>query len=258
MKIIDSHCHLDYDKFENDLDQVINRAKGSGVSKILTICTKKNNLNKNINICEKNDFIFFAYGLHPLNVGKEKIDTKEILRISDHEKMIAIGETGLDYFYSKDNIHLQKKSFIEHIKISQKTKLPLIIHSRDADEDMQTILNEEYKKKPFMAVMHCFSSGKSLANTAIKLGFYLSMSGIITFPKSNELCDIFSSVPIDKILVETDSPYLSPVPFRGKRNEPSYIINTVKKGAEIFSISSNSFSEITSKNFNRLFKKASI
>ena len=114
------------------------------------------------------------------------------------------------------------------------------------------------KKKPFVAVMHCFSSGKSLANTAIELGFYLSMSGIITFPKSNELCDIFSSVPIDKILVETDSPYLSPIPFRGKRNEPSYIINTVKKGAEIFSISSNSFSEITSKNFNRLFKKASI
>ena len=126
-----------------------------------------------------------------MNVGKEKIDSKEILRISDHEKMIAIGETGLDYFYSKENIHLQKKCFIEHIKISQKTKLPLIIHSRDADEDMQTILNEEYKKKPFMAVMHCFSSGKSLANTAIELGFYLSMSGIITFPKSNELCDIF-------------------------------------------------------------------
>ena len=152
---------------------------------------------------------------------------------------------------------MQKKSFIEHIKISQKTKLPLIIHSRDADEDMQTILTEEYKKNPFIAVMHCFSSGKSLANTAIELGFYLSMSGIITFPNSNKLRDIFSRVPIDKILVETDSPYLSPVPFRGKRNEPSYIVNTVKKGAEIFSISPNSFSEITSKNFNQLFKEAS-
>ena len=257
MKIIDSHCHLDFDKFEDDLDKVINRAKDSGVSKILTICTKKNNLNKNINICENNDFIYFAYGLHPLNVGKEKIEIKEILKISNHKKMIAIGETGLDYFYSKENISLQKKNFIEHIKISQKTKLPLIIHSRDADEDMQSILCEEYRKKPFLAVMHCFSSGQDLANTAIELGFYLSMSGIITFPKSYELCNIFSKVPIEKILVETDAPYLSPVPFRGKRNEPSYISNTVKKGAEIFEISQNSFSNITSKNFNRLFKKAS-
>ena len=196
--------------------------------------------------------------MHPLNVGKEKIETKEILKISGHNKMIAIGESGLDYYYSKDTIKLQKKSFIEHIKISQKTKLPLIIHSRDADEDMQTILSEEYEKNPFIAVMHCFSAGKSLANTAIELGFYLSMSGIVTFPKSNDLCDIFSRVPIEQVLVETDSPYLSPVPFRGKRNEPSYIVNTVKKGAEIFSISPNSFSEITSKNFNRLFKKASV
>ena len=256
MEIIDSHCHLDFDKFDHDLDKVISRAKDSGVSKILTICTKKYNLNKNINICENNDFIFFAYGLHPLNVGKEKIGTKEILKTSKHKKMIAIGETGLDYFYSKENIDSQKKSFIEHIKLSQNIRLPLIIHSRDADEDMQTILVEEYRKKPFLAVMHCFSSGQSLANTAIDLGFYLSMSGIITFPKSNELREIFSRVPIDKILVETDSPYLSPVPFRGKRNEPSYINNTIKKGAEIFSINTNHFSEITSKNFNRLFKKA--
>ena len=254
MKIIDSHCHLDFDKFENDLDQVINRAKGSGVSKILTICTKKNNLNKNINICEKNDFIFFAYGLHPLNIGKEKIDTKEILRISDHKKMIGIGETGLDYFYSKENIHLQKKSFIDHIKISQKTQLPLIIHSRDADEDMQTILNEEYKKNPFMAVMHCFSSGKSLANTAIELGFYLSMSGIITFPKSNELCDIFSRVPIDKILVETDSPYLSPVPFRGKRNEPSFVESVAESLAILRSTKLPKIAEESSQNAEDLFK----
>ena len=258
MKIIDSHCHLDFDKFDSDLDEVINRAKNTGISKILTICTQKEKLAKTLSICENNEFIFFAYGLHPLNVGKEKIETKEILKISGHNKMIAIGESGLDYYYSKDTIKLQKKSFIEHIKISQKTKLPLIIHSRDADEDMRAILSEEYEKNPFIAVMHCFSAGKSLANTAIELGFYLSMSGIVTFPKSNDLCDIFSRVPIEQVLVETDSPYLSPVPFRGKRNEPSYIVNTVKKGAEIFSISPNSFSEITSKNFNRLFKKASV
>ncbi len=257
MKIIDSHCHLDFDKFDSDFDEVIKRANNSGISKILTICTKKDKLDKTLSICENNEFIFFAYGLHPLNVGKEKINTNEILKISCHKKMIAIGETGLDYHYSKDTINLQKKNFIDHIKLSQNTELPLIIHSRDADKDMQRILCQEYEKKPFFAVMHCFSSSQSLATTAIELGFYLSMSGIITFPKSNELCDIFSRVPIDKILVETDSPYLSPVPFRGKRNEPSYIVNTIKKGAEIFSISPKSFSEITSKNFNRLFKKVS-
>ena len=195
--------------------------------------------------------------MHPLNIGKEEIKISEIEKISNNNKMIAIGETGLDYFYNKDNITLQKKIFIDHIELSKKTNLPLIIHSRDADKDMEQILKTEYLKQPFSAVMHCFSSGQSLANTAIELGFYLSMSGIITFPKSANLRNIFSKVPIDKILVETDSPYLSPVPFRGKRNEPSFILNTAKVGASIFSMSINRFSEITSKNFDRLFKKAS-
>ena len=256
MKIVDSHCHLDFDKFDEDFADVIERAKKSGVSKILTICTKKEQLIKNINICNHNKFIFFAYGMHPLNIGKEEIKISEIEKISKNNKMIAIGETGLDYFYNKDNITLQKKSFIDHIELSKKTNLPLIIHSRDADEDMEKILKTEYLKQPFSAVMHCFSSGQSLANTAIELGFYLSMSGIITFPKSDNLRNIFSKVPIDKILVETDSPYLSPVPFRGKRNEPSFILNTAKVGASIYSMSINRFSEITSKNFDRLFKKA--
>ena len=257
MKIVDSHCHLDFDKFDEDFADVIHRAKKSGVSKILTICTKREQVGKNIDICNRNKFIFFAYGIHPLNVGKEKIKISEIEKTSNHNKMIAIGETGLDYFYNRDNISLQKKSFINHIELSKKTNLPLIIHSRDADKDMEKILKTEYLKKPFKAVMHCFSSGQSLANTAIELGFYLSMSGIITFPKSDNLRNIFSKVPVDKILVETDSPYLSPVPFRGKRNEPSFILNTAKVGASIFSMSTNRFCEITSKNFESLFKKAS-
>ena len=256
LKIIDSHCHLDFDKFDDDLIKVINRAKDSGICKILTICTKKDNLQKNIKICEKNEMIFFAYGLHPLYVGKEKINDKDILKVINHKKMIAIGETGLDYFYNKETASIQKKSFINHIKLSQKTGLPIIIHSRNADDDMKNILIEQFSKNPFSAVMHCFSSGISLAETAIELGFYLSMSGIITFPKSSDLCKIFSKVPLEKILVETDSPYLSPVPFRGKRNEPSYIKNIVDKGAEIFSMCPNKFSEITSNNFNNLFKKA--
>ena len=255
MKIVDSHCHLDFDKFDTDLEIIISRAKHAGITNILTICSKKENLKKNIEICEQNEIIFFAYGLHPLSVGKEQIESEEILKVTGHKKMVAIGETGLDYFYNKDTISLQKKSFIKHIKLSQQTGLPLIIHSRAADEDMQNILINEYSKSPFCAVMHCFSSSQSLADTAINLGFYLSMSGIITFPKSNDLRDIFSKVPLNKILVETDSPYLAPVPFRGKRNEPSYIINTIKKGAELFSMSSNKFSEITTSNFNSLIKK---
>lgn len=256
MNIVDSHCHLDFNKFDHDLDQVIKRAKDSGISKILTICTNKNKLQKNISICENYSFIFFAYGLHPLYVEKENISIKEIQNITKHKKMVAIGETGLDYFYNKDNITIQKKSFIEHIELAQNMELPLIIHSREADQDMEKILRKEYAKHPFNAVMHCFSSGQSLAQTAVELGFYLSMSGIITFPKSNDLRNIFSKIPINKILVETDSPYLSPVPFRGKRNEPSLINNTIKIGAEIFSMHPNSFSKITSKNFNHLFKKA--
>ena len=257
MKIIDSHCHLDFENFDDDFEDIIRRAKEIGISKILTICSKKENLNKNILLCEKNNFIFFAYGLHPLNVKRETISSLEILNASKHNKMIAIGETGLDYHYQKSTAKVQKISFIEHIKLSQLTGLPLIIHSRDADEDMQRILIEEYTNTPFFAVMHCFSSGQTLAQTAVELGFYLSMSGVITFPKNNELRNIFSKVPIDKILVETDSPYLSPVPFRGKRNEPSFILNTAKVGASIFSMNINRFSEMTSKNFDRLFKKAS-
>ena len=255
MPIIDSHCHLDFDEFDNDLPEIIQRARDSGVKKILTICTKNSNLNKTIKIAEKYEMVFFAFGLHPLNVGKEKIAKKDILKVVNHEKMIGIGETGLDYYYSKESILLQKISFIEHIELSQNLGLPLIIHSRAADTDMQEILKTQYQIKPFSAVMHCFSSGESLANTALDLGFYLSMSGIITFPKSIELGNIFSKVPLNKILIETDSPYLAPIPFRGKRNEPSYVENTCKKGAEILGVNENIFKKATTKNFKTLFWK---
>ena len=255
MSLVDSHCHLDHEDFEKDLPKVIQRARKAGLTKILTICTKVSNLEKTIKISEKYDFIYFAFGLHPLNVGKEKITQKDILQVADHEKMVGIGETGLDYYYSKETISLQKSSLEEHIELSQTLRLPLIIHSRSADADMSEILLKQYNSKPFEAVMHCFTSGKSLAKTAIDLGFYLSMSGIITFSKSTDLKNIFPMVPINKVLIETDGPYLAPHPFRGTRNEPSFVASTCKKGAEIMNLSENTFKKITAENFKALFWK---
>ena len=255
MPLVDSHCHLDFNDFEKDLPKVIQRARTAGVTKILTICTKMSNLEETIKIAEEYDLVYFAFGLHPLNVGKEKITQKDILQIVDHEKMIGIGETGLDYYYSKETTALQKTSFEEHIELSQSLGLPLIIHSRSADVDMSEILEKQYKKKSFEAVMHCFASGELLARTAINLGFYLSMSGIITFPKSVELTNIFARVPTNRILIETDSPYLAPAPFRGKRNEPSFVAHTCKKGAEILGMNEEIFRNTTTKNFENLFWK---
>ena len=179
----------------------------------------------------------------------------EIIKNSKHPKFIAIGETGLDYYYTSDTANLQKKSLEIHINAAQETNLPLIIHARNADTDIAEILEGEFKNSPFSCVMHCFSSSKKLAVKSIDLGFYLSMSGIAAFPKSTELREIFTMVPLDKILVETDSPYLAPPPHRGKRNEPAYVIHTARIGAEIFEISFEQFASQTESNFSSLFNK---
>ena len=255
MYLVDSHCHLDFECFDNDLPEVLERAEIAGVKKILTICTKKSHLEKTINIAEKYEMVYFAFGLHPLHVGKEEIKPEDILQVTNHRKMIGIGETGLDYYYSKEMIDLQKESLLEHIELSQTLGLPLIIHSRAADADMKEILTAKYEEKPFTAVMHCFSSGKSLAKTTLDLGFYLSMSGIVTFPKSTELAQIFSKAPLDQILIETDSPYLAPTPFRGKRNESSFVATICTKGAEIMDVSEDMFKNVTTNNFKKLFWK---
>ncbi len=253
--LIDSHCHLDFSDFDADLPKIVEKASDAGISKILTICTKISNLKKTIQIAELYDSVYFAFGLHPLNVGKETIDPQDILQAAAHKKMIGIGETGLDYYYSKETAKSQKKSFIKHIELSQALQLPLIVHSRAADQDMKTILVQQYKRKPFTAVMHCFTSGQALARSVLDLGFYLSMSGIVTFSRNTELTNIFSKTPLDKVLIETDSPYLAPAPFRGKRNEPSFITNTCKKGAEIMGVSEEEFKIATTKNFKTLFWK---
>ena len=256
-RIVDSHCHLDFDAFEHELDAVVERAAGAGVDRMLTICTKIRNLEKTIAIAERFENIWFAVGTHPHYAAEEPIATPEILvDIAKHPKMIGIGESGLDYFYTKETASCQRRSLAVHIEASRITGLPLIIHSRSADDDMLDILSSEFAAGPFPCVMHCFSSGRKLAEAALEIGFYLSMSGIATFKNANELRKIFLSTPRDKILVETDAPYLAPPPYRGKRNEPAFAAVTARFGAEFLGMDYGEFASATSANFDRLFSKA--
>ena len=201
--------------------------------------------------------VFYAVGLHPMSVAESApVSLSDLVGFARHPKMVGIGETGLDYHYTPDSAEVQKTSLRLHITAAQETGLPLIIHARAADEDMAEILTAGFREKPYTCVMHCFSSGAGLARAALDLGFYLSMSGIATFPKSQELRDIFAAAPLDRILLETDSPYLAPIPHRGKRNEPAYTAFTAAKGAEVFGIPPADFARITTENFDRLFWKA--
>ncbi len=255
--ITDSHCHLDFADFDNNLEEAVEKAIQSGVGRMLTICTQLKDEPKVRNIAEKFECIVYAAGTHPLNVHKQPmIDVPDLLEVAKHPKFVGIGETGLDYYYTQETKKDQKKSLLLHIEAAQISSLPLIIHARSADQDIAEILESEYKNARFNCVMHCFSSGRELALKMLDLGFFLSMSGIITFPKSDELRDIFSLAPIDRILVETDSPYLAPPPYRGKRNEPAYVALTAQKGAEIFNLSYEHFVNQIERNFEKLFPKA--
>lgn len=256
--IVDSHCHLDFPELHDSLAEVLERAHKAGVKKILTICTKLKNEPMIRKIATDNPSVYYAAGTHPMSAGDEPIATLDQLKIiSSNPKMIGIGETGLDYFYTQETKNLQKESFEIHIEAARQTKLPLIIHSRSADNDMIEMLKREYKNGHFTCVMHCFSSSEKLAQVALDLGFYLSMSGIAAFPKSENLRSIFKSASIDRILVETDAPYLAPPPYRGKRNEPSFVIHTAEVGAKLFDLDYEEFALKTSNNFFTLFNKAS-
>ena len=255
--ITDSHCHLDFTDFDGNLEETINNAIQSGVGRMVTICTQLQDEPKVRNIAEKFECVLYAAGTHPMNAHKRPmVNVYNLLEVAKHPKFVGIGETGLDYYYTKETEKYQKQSLLLHIEAAQKSGLPLIIHARSADKDIAEILESEYKNAKFNCVMHCFSSGRELAVKMLDLGFYLSMSGIITFPKSDELRDIFSLTPIDRVLVETDSPYLAPPPYRGKRNEPAYVAFTAKKGAEIFNLSYENFANQIEKNFEKLFSKA--
>ena len=256
-KLTDSHCHLDFPDFEGELDQIIARATEAGVHRMVTICTRLRQEPQVRAIAEMHAPVFYAAGTHPMNADKEPLaKVEELLALAAHPKFVAIGETGLDYHYTAESADIQKQSLRTHIEAAQKSSLPLIIHARAADEDMADILKSEYHNAPFSCVMHCFSSSPELGRTALDLGFYLSMSGIATFPKSQEVRDIFAAAPLDRILVETDAPYLAPPPYRGKRNEPAYTAFTAQVGADVFGMAVSEFAAQTEANFERLFWKA--
>ena len=235
IRITDSHCHLDFPDFDEERDAVIARAVASGVQRMVTICTKLRQEPQVRAIAEKFAPVFYAAGTHPMSAASEPLVTvDQLVKLAEHPKFVGIGETGLDYHYTAESAEVQKTSLRVHIEAARRTGLPLIIHARDADDDMARILSEEYRNGDYTCVMHCFSSSAALARAVLDLGFYLSMSGIAAFPKSQELRDIFASAPVDRILLETDAPYLAPPPHRGRRNEPAYTLHTGQKGAEVF------------------------
>ena len=255
-KITDSHCHLDFPELISELPDVIARAQDAGVARMVTICTKLVNEPAVRAIAEAHAPVFYAAGTHPMSVASEPMATLEqLIEITQHPKMVGIGETGLDYHYTAESAQVQQDSLRTHITAARETGLPLIIHSRDADDDMASILRDEYSKGAYSCVMHCFSSSETLARAALDLGFYLSMSGITAFPKSAALRDIFAAAPLERILVETDSPYLAPPPHRGKRNEPAFSAHTARRAAETFGIEYKDFAAQSEVNFERLFTK---
>ena len=255
--LVDSHCHLDFPDFQGQVPDLVTRARAAGVTRMVTICTRLRQEPQVRAIAEAHAGVFYAAGTHPMQAAEEPMATvDQLVALSAHPKFVGIGETGLDYHYTADSAAVQKDSLAVHIEAARQTGLPLIIHSRDADDDMAAILTREHAAGPFSCVMHCYTSGQALARTALDLGFYLSMSGIAAFPRSTDLREIFAAAPRDRILVETDAPFLAPPPHRGKRNEPAYVAHTARVGADLFGMSQADFAALTSANFDRLFAKA--
>ena len=251
--MIDSHCHLDHEPLFNNLDEVLKRSKEVGIEKLLTICTTLDSFLKIKQLVKKDDIIYGTYGIHPHEAKNDKVTSNQIIdEINKNEKIIGIGETGLDFYYNFSDEKDQIKSFEEHIKASIVLNIPLIIHSRNAEKQMLEIFNE-YKNHDLKILMHCFTGSKKFAKCLLDLNAYFSASGIITFKNSIDLQETFKSIPLEKTLIETDSPYLAPVPNRGKKNEPSFIDFTATKLADLKKISKSELINITTKNFNKLF-----
>ncbi len=256
-RITDSHCHLDFPQFEGETAALVARAAEAGVTRMVTICTRLRQEPQVRAIAEAHAPVFYAAGTHPMSAAEEPLATvDQLTALARHPKFVGIGETGLDYHYTAETKAVQQESLRIHIEAARRTGLPLIIHARDADDDMARILTEEHRAGAYTCVMHCFSSSRALAEAALDLGFYLSMSGIAAFPKSTELREIFAAAPVDRVLVETDAPYLAPPPHRGKRNEPAYTAHTARVGAEVFGMDYADFAARTQANFDRLFTRA--
>ena len=254
--LIDTHCHLDFPDFDSERDDLVARARQAGVAQMVTISTRVKKFPQVLAIAEKYENVFCSVGTHPANADEElDISVEDLVGLTAHEKVVAIGEAGLDYHYEPEKAEAQKIGLRRHIDAARRTGLPLVIHSRDADDDMKAILTEETEAGAFPFILHCFSSGRALAEAGVALGGYVSFSGILTFKNSQEIRDIAADVPMDRLLVETDAPYLAPTPFRGKRNEPSYVVNTARVLAEVKGVSEAEIARITTENAFRCFSK---
>ena len=256
--LVDSHCHLDLPEFDGELDIIVKRAQESNVKTILTICTQIARFKNICKIAERYKNVYCTVGTHPNDTKSEnQISASELISLSKHSKVVGFGETGLDYFYQNSPKNIQKRQFRAHIRAAREANLPLIIHSRNADEDTAEILESEYKDGAFSGVIHCFTGGKDLARRVLDLGFYISLTGIITYKNATDIRDVIKSeVPMERLLVETDAPYLAPVPKRGKRNEPAFTQFTAKYLADLLSVSEDEFARTTTNNFFRLFTKS--
>jgi TatD DNase family protein len=254
--LVDSHCHLDFPDFSGDLDAIVARAAQAGIGRIVTISTRVRRLSELIAIAERFPNVYCSVGTHPHHADEEDgIAPEELIELTGHPKVVALGEAGLDYFYDNGSPQAQARGFRAHIAAARATGLPLVVHTRDADEDCGRILQEETAKGPFRAVLHCYTGGRELAMTAIELGLSISFTGILTFKKSEALRALAAELPADRIMVETDAPYLAPGKFRGKRNEPAYVVEVAKVLAEARGVSLEEISRQTTENFFRLFSK---
>jgi TatD DNase family protein len=254
--LVDHHCHLDYPDFADDLGGVIARAKAAGVGMLVSISTRIRRFEGLLRIAEAHDDVLCSVGTHPHYAHEElDIPVEEIVERARHPKVVAIGEAGLDYFYDNSPREAQARGFRSHIAAARATQLPLVIHTRDADADTAAILTEEMARGPFPAVLHCFTGGADLARTGLDLGLYVSFSGIVTFKKSEALREVARAVPLDRLLVETDAPFLAPGKYRGKRNEPAYVVETAAVLAQLKGISPQELARATTENFFRLYSK---
>jgi len=254
--LVDSHCHLDFPDFADDLEGVVNRAAMAGVGRMVTISTRVRQFDRLLEIAGRFPNVYCSVGTHPHHADEEDgISADELIGLANHPKVVAFGEAGLDYFYQHGSRQAQERGFRTHLSAARATGLPLVIHTRDADEDCGRILEDEMTKGPFRAVLHCYTGGRELAMKAMSLGLSISFTGILTFKKSQALRDLAAELPADRILVETDSPYLAPGKHRGKRNEPGYVVETARVLAEVRGVSLEEISRQTTENFFRLFSK---
>jgi TatD DNase family protein len=254
--LIDSHCHLDFPELKDQLDAVLDRARTAGVGLMVTISTRVGRFVELRQIAEAHDNVFCSVGTHPHHAAEEPdIMVEELVELARHPKVVAIGEAGLDYHYDNSPRDVQKKSFRTHIAAARETGLPLVIHARDADADIARMLEEETAKGAFPFVLHCFTGGPELARRGLALGGYISFSGVVTFKSADALRDIALAVPYDRLLVETDAPYLAPEPLRGRSNEPAFVAYTAARLAALRGVSDAEMARTTTENFFRLFKK---